>query len=115
MQEDIKILEELRKELGLFADGNKIKQGQSIEHLIKAYKEKEADLYSANSIINEQIDVINNSVDKDKIKEIKKKCELENMPCEFYNKESRNYWMNIGQISLCTRLLEGDKYNERKT
>ena len=29
----------------------------------------EADLYSANSIISEQIDIINNSVSKDKIKE----------------------------------------------
>lgn len=42
----------------------------SLRDLIKAYKEEEADLYSANSIINEQIDIINNSVSIDKVKEL---------------------------------------------
>ena len=41
MEEDIKILEELRKELGLYANGEKIKQGQSLENLLKAYKQDE--------------------------------------------------------------------------
>lgn len=38
-EQDIDDLEELRKELGLHTDGNKIKQGIALEHLIKAYKE----------------------------------------------------------------------------
>lgn len=38
-KKDIKILEELRKELELYADGNKIRQGLALEHLLKAYKE----------------------------------------------------------------------------
>lgn len=41
MEEDIDILKELRKELGLYANKNKIKQGIALEHLIKAYKELE--------------------------------------------------------------------------
>lgn len=41
MEEDIKILEELRKKLGLYANGEKIKQGQALENLIKGYREKE--------------------------------------------------------------------------
>lgn len=41
MEEDIKILEELRKELGLYANEKQVKQGIALEHLIKAYKEKE--------------------------------------------------------------------------
>lgn len=82
MQEDIKILEEYLKciekspeeilksdEIIKFIEWKEI---QAIKHLIKAYKDIEADLYSANCIISEQIDIINNSVDKDKIKEIKK-------------------------------------------
>ena len=40
MEEDIKILKELRKELGLYANGEKIKQGQAIEN-----KEVEDALY----------------------------------------------------------------------
>lgn len=32
---DIEVLEELRKELALYADGEKIKQGQAIENLLK--------------------------------------------------------------------------------
>lgn len=41
MEEDIKILEELRKELGLYANEKQVKQGIALEHLIKAYKELE--------------------------------------------------------------------------
>lgn len=44
MEEDIKILEELRKELELYADGNKIRQGLALEHLLKAYKESKEEL-----------------------------------------------------------------------
>ncbi|MGN1297365.1 MAG: hypothetical protein ACI4VH_02895 [Clostridia bacterium] len=44
MEEDTKDLKELRKELGLCADGSKIKQGIALEHLIKAYKELEEKL-----------------------------------------------------------------------
>lgn len=32
---DIEVLEDLRKELGRYADGKKIKQGQSLENLLK--------------------------------------------------------------------------------
>ena len=38
MEEDIKIIEELRRELGLYAEGEKIKVGMAIEHLLKEYK-----------------------------------------------------------------------------
>lgn len=38
---DIKILEELRHELGLYANGEKVRQGQAIENLIQRNKELE--------------------------------------------------------------------------
>lgn len=44
MKEDIKILEELRKKLGLYANGEKIKQGQALENLIKGYRELEKEI-----------------------------------------------------------------------
>ena len=75
MQEDIKILEEMVEKSRDLREEDfykliTIKQIQAISSFIKAYKDIETDLYSANCIINEQIDIINNSVDKDKIKEI---------------------------------------------
>lgn len=38
INENLKIVEELRKELGLSADGNKIKQGQELARLIEQYE-----------------------------------------------------------------------------
>lgn len=76
MEEDIKIIEnsikevEDNKDIGFFKTKEDLKFYNAVKHLLKVYKEKEADLYSANSIISEQIDIINNSVSKDKIKEI---------------------------------------------
>lgn len=55
MEEDIKILEELRKELGLSADGNKIKQGQALENLIEKYNQQ-------NKIINDTYREANNTL-----------------------------------------------------
>lgn len=43
---------------------------KAIENLIARNKELESDLYEANQIISEQIDIIANSVSKDEIKEI---------------------------------------------
>lgn len=53
-EEDIKILEDLRKELGLHTDGNKIKQGIALEHLIKAYKELEESNQEKVKMLTEQ-------------------------------------------------------------
>ena len=41
MEDKLKELEELRKELGLYVDGEKIKQGQALENLLQAYKQDE--------------------------------------------------------------------------
>lgn len=38
IEEDIKIVEEIRKNLGLYADGIKVRQGIAIENLLKEYK-----------------------------------------------------------------------------
>lgn len=38
---DIEILEELRHELGLYANGEKVRQGQAIENLIQRNKDLE--------------------------------------------------------------------------
>lgn len=76
MEEDIKIIEnsikevEDNKDIGFFETKEDLKFYNAVKHLLKAYKKKEADLYSANSIISEKIDIIKNSVSKDKIKEI---------------------------------------------
>lgn len=81
MEEDIKILENYLKNSAYKKKHSEFFKNcgweivdleipQALEHLIKAYKKKEADLYSADSIINEQIDIIKNSVSKDKIKEL---------------------------------------------
>ena len=76
MEEDIKIIEdsikevEDNKDIGFFETEEDLKFYNAVKHLLKAYKEKEADLYSANSIISEQIDIINNSVSIDKVKEL---------------------------------------------
>ena len=93
----IKILEELRKELGLYADGEKIKQGQALENLLQAYKQDEEMInkiakYMAQEMAEYQLDEIYSKLyncngleknwtrgDEEEIKDIlkyfRKKCE----------------------------------------
>ena len=73
---DIEILEELRHELGLYANGEKVRQGQAIENLIqrnkdleqieKEHKEENGRLREENKILRhglkentEEIDMLN--------------------------------------------------------
>lgn len=76
MEQDIDVLKELRKELGLYADKNKIKQGIALEHLIKAYKELEKELNSVKEIYYTQKEIEGNyipvSLVEEKIEEYKK-------------------------------------------
>lgn len=65
MEENIKILEELQKELSLYADGKKIRQGIALEHLLKAYKELE---YKYNRALS---DLVQESHKNKKLKEEK--------------------------------------------
>ena len=76
MEENIKILEELRKKLGLYANGENIKQGQALENLIKGYRELEKEnkqlkarliqTHNRGSIEKKAklYDVIDNSIDR---------------------------------------------------
>ena len=109
MQEDIKIIEnsikeiEDNKDIGFFETKEDLKFYNAVKHLLKAYKEKEADLYSANSIINEQIDIINNSVSKDKIKEKIKELnkgikEFKEYVADSIGEERQFYKKQLGQL-----------------
>lgn len=62
MEQDIDVLKELRKELGLYADKNKIKQGIALEHLIKAYKEQNDIIKTANIAIKDLQQKLENSI-----------------------------------------------------
>lgn len=120
MQEDIKILEnaikkiENDKDIGFFVTEEDFKFYNAVKHLLKAYKEKEADLYSANSIISEQIDIINNSVSKDKIKEKmssldKKITYIESQYSNGGQNCDSNYLSALYQKQVLLELLEGDE------
>ena len=72
---DIEVLEELRKELALYADGEKIKQGQAIENLLKerqSDKEKIEELEENYSILEKAYftDSIPKSLIKEKIEPV---------------------------------------------
>lgn len=124
MEEDIKIIEdsikevEDNKDIGFFETEEDLKFYNAVKYLLKAYKEKEADLYSANSIISEQIDIINNSVSKDKIKEKIKELNKEIKEFKEYvadstGEERQFYKKQLGQLvsarNELQELLEGDE------
>ena len=65
MEEDIKILEEMKANCikgmmkgAIYTDEKAERKALAIENLIKGYKEKEADLYAANQSINDQLSII---------------------------------------------------------
>lgn len=86
--------------------------------LKKENAQLKADLYSANSIINEQIGIIKNSVSKDKIIEIIKKLDVDierNRRREINNAKDGTYKMTIIAYDpetikmVLLKLLEGDE------
>lgn len=130
MEEDIKILEELRKELGLSADANKIKQGQALENLIKTYKELEIKLDDKKTelqILKDDIkadeimykdELIENyipvSLVKEKIKELNKGIkEFKEYVADSIGEERQFYKKQLGQLvsarNELQELLEGDE------
>ena len=110
MEQDIDDLKELRKELGLYADKNKIKQGIALEHLIKAYKEQNGIIKIANIAIKDLQEKLKNyipvSLVEEKIEEYQNNMKL-------YENETHNIFNenNIRQevITVLQELLEKRK------
>lgn len=82
MEEHLKILEEILKDIK--ADKNKACYVDRdslvfpiIENLIARNKKLEDDLYATNCIVNEQIDVLRESIPKSKVKELLEKLDKE--------------------------------------
>lgn len=73
MEEALKIVEELQKnengELSNCWDYGAEAQ-EAIGKVLEDYKEKSSELYAANQIISEQIDILRNSIDKNDVLEI---------------------------------------------
>lgn len=121
MEEVIKILEKLRKELGLYADGNKVKQGKAIENLIKRNKELEEQnsmLRKVNKIVDsvttEDIertlleageDLKNNYIPKSKIKQILK-CRLKKYQEDDDGRYEEKEYLTRGELELVDRYKE---------
>ena len=73
MDKAIRIVEELQKNengelLNCWDYGEEAQA--ALKKLLDGYKEKEADLYAANQIVSEQIDIIKDSVPKEDIREM---------------------------------------------
>lgn len=76
MDEHIKMLEEMKTNCikgmmkgAIYTDEKAEKKALAIDSIINGYKEKDADLYSANMIISDQIDIIRDLERKIKIKD----------------------------------------------
>ena len=122
MEQDIDDLEELRKELGLYANKNKIRQGIALEHLLKAYKELEEenihwkgqyhlenrkyiDLHNKKidiPIINATEEMLQQYIPKSKIKE---KIEELNRKIKYEDNEKVIIWLHK-QRNILQELLE---------
>lgn len=67
MEEDIKILKELRKKLGLYANRNKVKQGIAIENILAELEKKDRQIIKLKNNNQNLLRKLRN-----RIKEIKK-------------------------------------------
>ncbi len=127
VEEDIKILENLKKYLNLLIyegthkiiyndlgwDEKTIDCINAIDHILeereedkKKIEELEKENKRKDMFIKMAKEVIEESILKQKIKEELEEAEKENEPYEQHNKESRIYWINKGKISLAKKLLE---------
>lgn len=124
IEEDIKILENLKKYLNLLIyeethkiiyndlgwDEKTIDCINAIEHILverEVDKKKIAELEKENhKILENGLDVIRDMIPKQKAKEELEKAKKENEPYEIHNKESRMFWINQGKIRLAKKLLE---------
>lgn len=127
IEEDIKILENLKKYLNLLIyeethkiiyndlgwDEKTIDCINAIEHILverevdkKKIEELEKEIKKNKMYLIMASEVIDNSVLKPKVKDELEKAKSENEPYELHNKESRMYWLNQGKISLAKKILE---------
>ncbi len=130
IEEDIKILENLKKYLNLLIyeethkiiyndlgwDEKTIDCINAIEHILaereedkKKIAELEAKLefYQWGDLDNLKFEeYMKEFIPKQKVKEELEKAKKENEPYEIHNKESRMYWINEGKMSLAKKLLE---------
>ena len=127
VEEDIKILENLKKYLNLLIyegthkiiyndlgwDEKTIDCINAIDHILeereedkKKIEELEKEIKKNKMYLIMASEVIDNSVLKPKVKDELEKAKSENEPYELHNKESRMYWLNQGKISLAKKILE---------
>ena len=130
IEEDIKILENLKKYLNLLIyegthkiiysdlgwDEKTIDCINAIDHILEEREEDkkrikelevlEDDLKDKRIVYVDTPEFEEKFISKQKVKEELEKAEKENVPYEEYNKESRAYWINQGRISLAKKLLE---------
>ena len=127
IEEDIKILENLKKYLNLLIyegthkiiyndlgwDEKTIDCINAIDHILeereedkKKIEELEKEIKKNKMYLIMASEVIDNSVLKPKVKDELEKAKSENEPYELHNKESRMYWLNQGKISLAKKILE---------
>ena len=127
VEEDIKILENLKKYLNLLIyegthktiyndlgwDEKTIDCINAIDHILeereedkKKIEELEKEIKKNKMYLIMASEVIDNSVLKPKVKDELEKAKSENEPYELHNKESRMYWLNQGTISLAKKILE---------
>ena len=130
IEEDIKILENLKKYLNLLIyegkhkiyyndlgwDEKTIDCINAIEHILAEREEDkkkidklqvlEDDLKDKRIVYIDTPKFEEEFILKQKVKEELEKAEKENEPYEQHNKESRMYWINEGKMSLAKKLLE---------
>lgn len=124
MEQDIDDLEELRKELGLYANKNKIRQGIALEHLLKAYKELEEEnktklevfeLGKESSRKRIEYDYIPKSKIKEKISELDRKITyIESQYTNGGQNCNSNYLSAFYQKQILQELLEGEELGWKK-
>lgn len=135
IEEDIKILENLKKYLNLLIyegthkiiyndlgwDEKTIDCINAIDHIleereedkkkIKELEEHQQKFYNGEIYTAKQLKQVEENqkkyfINKQKVKEELEKAKKENEPYEIYNKESRMFWINQGKIRLAKKLLE---------
>lgn len=135
IEEDIKILENLKKYLNLLIyeethkiiyndlgwDEKTIDCINAIDHILEEREEDKKrikELEDENRVQRHQImevfdrgyihkdKIKDDYIPKQKVKEELEKAKKENEPYEIHNKESRMFWINQGKIRLAKKLLE---------
>lgn len=131
IEEDIKILENLKKYLNLLIyegthkiiyndlgwDEKTIDCINAIDHILAEREEDKKkinkleyrieELKKYNKTISDRVvEYKKNCIPKQKVKEELEKAKKENEPYEIHNKESRMFWINQGKIRLAKKLLE---------